>query len=272
MIKIASLLFNIDDNLLTPETVSCLSPWLVSQSKVCGNSIFNVVLSDDGAFLRNFSPTFKLKTYCYQESESSITAVYRFSTFRIHINEKRMELYPFNKRYFDELHLISDLKFLLSIIILEKGGLLLHSSSVYRNDCALLFTGKSGAGKSTIAQLLTPEWGVLNDEFNIVVPENGMVSVYPTPFGITINTQKTASQLRYIFLLKKSITNRVESLSDSSVMLCILRNVCTFPINDCFGHKLFENADLVRRKVSVKKLVFSKSKTVLDFIEKMDTI
>ena len=48
------------------------------------------------------------------------------------------------------------------------NGLLLHASSVVMPGGALLFLGRSGAGKSTMCQLLSQSFPVLADDFVFV--------------------------------------------------------------------------------------------------------
>ena len=59
------------------------------------------------------------------------------------------------------------LRVLLSWKLLEHQGFLLHAATVIRNGKAYIFTGRSGAGKSTVATL-SPQGSVLTDEISLL--------------------------------------------------------------------------------------------------------
>mgnify|MGYP001615431686 CR=1 FL=1 len=53
-------------------------------------------------------------------------------------------------------------------ILAKEGGFLLHASSVCINHKAYVFLGNSGAGKTTILNLLKDEYHPLGDDLNII--------------------------------------------------------------------------------------------------------
>ncbi len=65
--------------------------------------------------------------------------------------------------------------------VLNKWGLLIHSSCVIEGGNAYIFSGRSGAGKSTIARLSHPR-PLLSDEATIVKVTGDEVTVYDSPF------------------------------------------------------------------------------------------
>src|SRR5213082_2416074 len=73
------------------------------------------------------------------------------------------------------------LRVLLSWKLLGHRGFLLHAATVVRDGKAYIFTGRSGAGKSTVASL-SPEGSVLTDEISLLRREHGMWRAYGTPF------------------------------------------------------------------------------------------
>ncbi len=54
-----------------------------------------------------------------------------------------------------------------SFIVHHKWGLLIHSSCLKEGDKAFLFSGQSGAGKSTVVKLSHPR-PILSDEATVV--------------------------------------------------------------------------------------------------------
>jgi hypothetical protein len=71
---------------------------------------------------------------------------------------------------------------LLSRLALD-GGLLLHAAGISIHDQGYVFTGASGTGKSTIAQLFADQGAlILSDERVILRQEGRSISVYGTPW------------------------------------------------------------------------------------------
>ena len=60
------------------------------------------------------------------------------------------------------------LRILHSLVLTEEGGFLVHAASAIRNGRAFLFSGVSGAGKTTISRLAPPDVTVLTDEISYV--------------------------------------------------------------------------------------------------------
>jgi hypothetical protein len=81
----------------------------------------------------------------------------------------------------NEYALDSLLRVLLSWKLLSCEGFLLHAATIVRNGKAFVFTGRSGAGKSTVASL-PPAGSVLTDEISLLRRENGTWRAYGTPF------------------------------------------------------------------------------------------
>jgi hypothetical protein len=271
LIRIASLYFNIDDNLLMPETIQYFAPYVTEEPCSRDNPAFEVRLLKNKSFLDRFAPTVKLETINYQESGSTIIVVDHFSTFRIDLDKKQMGVLPTNDRYLKGLDFISDLKLLLSIAVLDTGGVLLHSSAVCRNGAAFVFSGRSGAGKSTIAQLLGKSWNIINDEFNILIPCNGRVLIYTTPFGTIKSIQTAIPSVQCIFSIQQSTSNTIEAIPDNAVMMSLLKNICTFPVNDYYGNKLFENVHFLQSMLTVKQLCFSNNESFSNFFETINS-
>ena len=77
----------------------------------------------------------------------------------------------------------SVLRIVHTLLLSRERGFLLHASSVVRNGRAFLFTGPSGAGKTTIARLAPADGVVLSDEISYVRQVGGRYLAYGTPFA-----------------------------------------------------------------------------------------
>jgi hypothetical protein len=75
----------------------------------------------------------------------------------------------------------SALRLLCALLLLERGGFLLHASAVVEHDRAWVFCGPSGAGKTTVARLASPRL-VLSDETVALLNGRAGCTVASTPF------------------------------------------------------------------------------------------
>lgn len=73
------------------------------------------------------------------------------------------------------------LRIAMSLLLLERGGLLVHGSSVQLDDEALVCFGPSGAGKTTVARSVAAD-AVLCDELTAIYPDGARVIAAGTPF------------------------------------------------------------------------------------------
>ena len=60
------------------------------------------------------------------------------------------------------------LRILHSLLLAPQSGFLVHASSAVRNGRAFIFSGVSGAGKTTMARLAPPDAIVLTDEISYI--------------------------------------------------------------------------------------------------------
>jgi hypothetical protein len=69
-----------------------------------------------------------------------------------------------------------------TLVLARQGGFLMHSASAIRNGRAFLFSGVSGAGKTTISRLAPPDATLLTDEISYVRKRGDGYVAYGTPF------------------------------------------------------------------------------------------
>jgi hypothetical protein len=162
--------------------------------------------------------------------------------------------------------LIADcLKILFSLLVIERGGLPMHSSAVVQKNEALVFFGPSGAGKSTIAEILAPSWQLLNDEMNVIIPDNNTYVAYATPFAAPANYHKHRKQwarLAGLFSLGKQTETRIELLPLNRQVCALAGSVYGLPLTDDLCQKIMANAADICRTIPVRKLFFSNKPSV----------
>jgi hypothetical protein len=75
------------------------------------------------------------------------------------------------------------LRILLAHQVLDQGGVLLHSVGILHEGHAYLFSGRSNAGKTTLARkAAAADVRVLSDDINLVIPEQGDYRAHKVPF------------------------------------------------------------------------------------------
>lgn len=112
--------------------------------------------------------------------------------------------------------------------LLRYSGLMLHSSAVELNGRAYLFSGDSGAGKSTHTALWQQVFGsdaqIFNDDKPALRFHDGRWYAYGTPWsGKNGINQNKKVPLAGICFLKKASENRIRRLSPQEAMMRIVK-------------------------------------------------
>ncbi len=108
---------------------------------------------------------------------------------------------------------------LLMYHLARKGGLLLHAGAAKAFGRAWLFSGRSGAGKSTILRLLSgvPDVSLTNDDRTVVRNRQSGFQAYGTPWAgeAGLATNESAPTAGILFLTK-SDQNEIRPLSPTA--------------------------------------------------------
>lgn len=112
---------------------------------------------------------------------------------------------------------------LLAARLLDTGGLLVHSAAV----AGVLFAGRSGDGKSTIARLaLEAGLPVLSDDLNAAVRDGDGFTLMPLPFTGDLEPHErseTATRLRAVMALHKGERETLAPLSLAETVSLLVR-------------------------------------------------
>jgi hypothetical protein len=154
------------------------------------------------------------------------------------------------------------LRVFLSWKLLEHQGFLLHAATVIRDGKAYVFTGRSGAGKSTVATL-SPQGSVLTDEISLLRRENGIWRAYGTPFWGDFKAagSNSSAPVAGIFRLLQAPENRVELLRPIAVLRTLLPNVLFFSTQTESTRKLLEVLNRAATEIPGYNLSFRKNPT-----------
>ncbi len=166
----------------------------------------------------------------------------------------------------------SVLRILHSLVLATRGGFLLHAASAICDGQAYLFSGVSGAGKTTLTRLAPASVTLLTDEISYVRPSPVGYSASGTPFSgeLAKAGENTIAPVSALFFLDKGPENRVEELSPSEAVRRLMRNILFFAEDHDLVEKLLATAcDFVQR-VPVRRLTFYPDSRVWDEIRNFE--
>lgn len=160
------------------------------------------------------------------------------------------------------------LRIIHSLMLANEGGFLLHGASAIRNGTAFLFSGVSGAGKTTISRLAPVDVTLLTDEISYIRPEGSGYRAFGTPFAGELAKigENVSAPLEAVFLLAKGRENRIDELKPTEAARTILRNMLFFAEDEGLVNRLFETALQVVSRVTVRRLTFFPDRHVWDLI------
>jgi hypothetical protein len=181
----------------------------------------------------------------------------------------------------------SVLRILHSLILAERGGFLLHAASAICDGRAFLFSGVSGAGKTTMTRIAPPDITLLTDEISYIRPLNARDHAHPnnahpnnsrptgasyaafgTPFSgeLAKAGENCSAPIAALFFLEQGPENRIADVSSTEAVRRLMRNILFFAEDQGLVEKLFATAcDFVSR-VPIYRLTFYPDGRVWDRI------
>jgi len=191
----------------------------------------------------------------------------------------------------------SVLRILHSLILAGRGGFLLHAASAICDGRAYLFSGVSGAGKTTMTRLAPADVTLLTDEISYVRPNNarpakvlpnnvGPKNIRPenvppaagiesdfdsycafgTPFSgeLAQAGENCSAAISALFFLEQGSENCIDELSSAEAVRRLMRNILFFAEDKALVETLFATAcDFVER-VPIRRLTFYPDARVWD--------
>jgi len=160
------------------------------------------------------------------------------------------------------------LRIVHTLLLARTGGFLLHAASAVRDGRAFLFSGVSGAGKTTIAGLAPRDVTLLTDEISYIVKNSDGYLAFGTPFAGELARvgENLSAPIEEVFLLAQGKHNKIESLDLSVATHALLRNTLFFADDSELVDTVFHSVcDFVRR-VPVKRLTFLPDARVWELI------
>jgi len=114
----------------------------------------------------------------------------------------------------------------LSVYLPLHTGVLFHGCAVAENNEATVFTGKSGSGKTTIAELTRNEFGcnLIGDDTIIIKIKNDGLHVYDTPFWDTLYPDASDVKCVKMALIFQAKTTSILKKNSVAAFETVLRN------------------------------------------------
>jgi hypothetical protein len=160
------------------------------------------------------------------------------------------------------------LRIVHTLLLADEGGFLLHASSVVRNGRAFLFTGVSGAGKTTISRLAPDDAVLLTDEISYARRMGGEYRAYGTPFAGELQKPgaNISAPISAVYLLEKGPENKIEVIEPLAAARGLLRNILFFAQDDDLVNRVFESAVEFASRVCINRLIFAPDQRVWELI------
>jgi len=160
----------------------------------------------------------------------------------------------------------SVLRILHSLILAERGGFLLHAASAICGGRACLFSGVSGAGKTTMTRLAPPDVTLLTDEISYLRPNAEGYSAFGTPFAgeLARAGENCTASVSALFFLEKGPENCVHELSSAEAVRRLMRNILFFAEDRGLVEKLLATACEFVARVPIRRLTFYPDARVWD--------
>jgi hypothetical protein len=176
------------------------------------------------------------------------------------------------RQNFSPYSLDSVLRIVHSLILAERGGFLLHAASAICDGGAFLFSGVSGAGKTTMTKLAPPDVTLLTDEISYLRPNGSGYSAFGTPFAgeLAKSGENCAAPVSALFFLEQGPENRIQELSSADAVRRLMRNILFFAEDRMLVEKLFASACEVVNTVPIRRLTFYPDTRVWDLVRGFD--
>jgi hypothetical protein len=145
-----------------------------------------------------------------------------------------------------------------SLVLAERGGFLLHAASAIRGGRAFIFSGVSGAGKTTISRLAPADVTLLTDEISYIRKAGQSYSAFGTPFAGELGRpgENLAAPIAALYFLVHGPSDLILPIDASGAARRLLRNILFFANDQALVEKLFAAACDFVSSVPVYELTF----------------
>jgi len=160
------------------------------------------------------------------------------------------------------------LRIVHSLVLAKQRGFLVHASSAIRKNRAFIFSGVSGAGKTTISRLAPPDVTLLTDEISYVRRNGDNYLACGTPFAGELGRPgaNASAPISDFYFLEKGPENRIEPIAAADAVRRLMRNILFFVHDPDLVAQVFQSACEFVSLVPMHRLVFVPDRRVWDII------
>jgi hypothetical protein len=139
----------------------------------------------------------------------------------------------------------------------RQGGLAVHGAGIALGGEAVIICGRSGAGKSTLAAALSPPCRVIDEDFCLIIRQNGRFFVGTSPLrrdgGVDPSKNQLVS-LKKVYYLAKAHTASSEPIEPGEAMRHMARHVYTLPASRQGSEGVLDAMAALSRAVGHRRL------------------
>lgn len=160
------------------------------------------------------------------------------------------------------------LRIVHTLILAKQGGFLVHAASAIRGNKAFIFSGVSGAGKTTICRLAPADATLLTDEISYVRRDGDQYFAFGTPFAGELGKvgENRCAPVERFFLLEKGPLNSIQPVRPAESIQRLLRNILFFADDPDLVKLVFQSACEFASSIPIQRLVFFPDQRVWELI------
>ncbi len=161
------------------------------------------------------------------------------------------------------------LRMFYSLLLVKKGGALLHAAALTKGKTASIFSAPSGTGKTTLCKM-KQDRHLLTDEAVALFPLNGKTLASSTPFfgGLYQETQNLTLPVSFLFFLAQGKDFKVTSFSSVQTLEHLIRNIFIVTRSRDFMQQLMDNFYTMISTFDSYQLYSLPEERVWDFLNK----
>lgn len=144
-----------------------------------------------------------------------------------------------------------------AIRIFNLGGLLVHAAGLERDRLGYLFTGHSGAGKTTICRVST-DCNILNDDMVLLTPDGNGWLMSATPFWNPTQVPPGSGSvpMHMLLQLKQAREHSVQRISHSLAIADLMTHIPVISQCPLYTSPIMQRCNDIVNKSLVKELNF----------------
>ncbi len=155
--------------------------------------------------------------------------------------------------------------------VLYKGGIVLHGAAVEYHRKGIIFTGISGAGKSTQAHLWQKHRDalIINGDCPLLKMVDGIPKVYGTPWcGSSGESINRSVALNAVVIVKQGEKNVIKELEGNAAFLAVLANVLRSNFDENSLDLAIDNLKKIIGHIRVFELTCTRNEEAVGLLEK----